>query len=213
MLFIEAVDCGLPLPIENGRVIVVNESTIYGGSAEYHCLPNFNRIGQFLRKCLEDGKWSGEEPRCEVAANEAQESSGLGTGIAIGATIIVVLLIIIGLIFLHRNKARPVKNTENVQAAETKEDRNASVMSYATLDGRGRPELANPATFNTFHRPSHSRNRNINNNLRATGGFIAVAIFEVKLQSLLLRLSSFTSNDKDFYGIAWIYFFFLNLDI
>ncbi|CAD7078323.1 unnamed protein product [Hermetia illucens] len=162
------VDCGLPLPIENGRVIVVNESTIYGGSAEYHCLPNFNRIGQFLRKCLEDGKWSGEEPRCEVAANEAQESSGLGTGIAIGATIIVVLLIIIGLIFLHRNKARPVKNTENVQAAETKEDRNASVMSYATLDGRGRPELANPATFNTFHRPSHSRNRNINNNLRAT---------------------------------------------
>lgn len=114
---------------------------------------------------MEDGTWSGEEPRCEIVANEAQESSGLGTGIAIGATIIVVLLVIIGLIFLHRNKARPVKNTENVQAAESKEDRNASVMSYATLDARANTDISNPATFNTFHRPN--RNRNINNNLRA----------------------------------------------
>lgn len=60
-----AVDCGRPNEIENGRVIVVNDSTLYGGAAEYHCVPQYNRIGQYLRKCMEDGKWSGDEPRCE----------------------------------------------------------------------------------------------------------------------------------------------------
>ncbi|XP_075158690.1 CUB and Sushi multiple domains furrowed [Haematobia irritans] len=147
------VDCGRPLAIENGRVIVVNETTIYGGSAEYHCVPGFNRIGQYLRKCTEDGTWSGDEPRCELAAQEAQESSGLGTGIAIGATVIIALLFLIGLIFIHRNKARPVKNTENVQAAETKDERNAAVMSYSTLEANTRMHMDNgpPATFNTFH--------------------------------------------------------------
>lgn len=59
------IDCGRPMDIENGRVIVVNESTVYGGSAEYHCVPHYNRIGPYLRKCMDDGKWSGEEPRCE----------------------------------------------------------------------------------------------------------------------------------------------------
>lgn len=116
-------DCGQPGQIENGRVIVVNDSTLYGGSAEYHCVPHFNRIGPYLRKCMEDGKWSGDQPRCErelafadcflyfyyecfpfpiVAINDAQESSGLGTGIAISAAIIVILLILIGILFLHR---------------------------------------------------------------------------------------------------------------
>ncbi|KAM7347402.1 CUB and Sushi multiple domains furrowed [Cochliomyia hominivorax] len=148
------VDCGRPLPIENGRVIVVNDSTLYGGSAEYHCIPGFNRIGQYLRKCTEDGMWSGDEPRCELTATEAQETGSLGTGIAIGATVIIALLILIGLIFIHRNKARPVKNTENIQAAETKDERSAAVMSYSTLEANNRNmHLDNgpPATFNTFH--------------------------------------------------------------
>ena len=59
------VDCGHPGSIENGRVIVVNQSTIYQGVAEYHCIPQFERIGPYLRKCLEGGLWSGEEPRCQ----------------------------------------------------------------------------------------------------------------------------------------------------
>lgn len=89
-----------------------------------------------------------------MVSNEAQESSGIGTGIAIGAAIIVILLIIIGLVVLHRNKARPVKNTENVQAAEQKEDRNAAVMSYSSLEhNRNNLDLQNRATFNTFHPP------------------------------------------------------------
>lgn len=50
----------------------MNDITTYGGSAEYHCIPQYNRIGPYLRKCMEDGKWSGDEPRCECkfAINE-----------------------------------------------------------------------------------------------------------------------------------------------
>jgi len=132
---------------------VVNDSTLYGGSAEYHCIPNYNRIGQYLRKCTEDGAWSGKQPRCELSTTEGHETSELGTGVGIGATVIVALLVIFGLIFLYRNKARPVKNTENVQAAETKDERNAAVMSYSTLEANNRMHMDNnpSATFNTFH--------------------------------------------------------------
>lgn len=38
--------------------------------------------------------------------------------------------------FLFRRKETPVKNTENVEGAERKEDRNAAVMSYSTLSDR-----------------------------------------------------------------------------
>lgn len=60
-----AIDCKRPNDIENGRIIIVNDVTTYGGSAEYHCIPLYNRIGPYLRKCKEDGQWSGDEPRCE----------------------------------------------------------------------------------------------------------------------------------------------------
>lgn len=62
---VAAVECKHPGPIENGRVIVVNGTTTYGGTAEYHCLPQFERVGPFLRKCLDIGSWSGDEPKCE----------------------------------------------------------------------------------------------------------------------------------------------------
>jgi hypothetical protein len=56
-----------------------------------------------------------------------------------------------------RNKARPVKNTENVQAAERKEDQNAAVMSYSSLENqRANFDLHNRpgmTTFNTFQSP------------------------------------------------------------
>lgn len=123
---------------------------------------------------MEDGKWSGDEPRCEKVVSDTQDSSSLGTGIAIGATIIIVLLILISLVFIHKNKARPVKNTENVQAAEVKEDRNASVMSYSTLEANNRHPLepSQPApTFNTFH-GGRTPNGNSNaTNGRSTGKF------------------------------------------
>ncbi|KAJ8969501.1 hypothetical protein NQ314_001726, partial [Rhamnusium bicolor] len=90
-----AVDCNHPGTIENGRIIVMN-GTIYNSAIEYHCVPNFERIGPYLRKCMDNGEWSGDEPRCE-------------------------------------------------KGAERKEDRNAAVMSYATLSDRNgytHPHLA-----------------------------------------------------------------------
>lgn len=59
------MDCKRPADIENGRIIVIDDVTVYGGSSEYHCIPQYNRIGPYLRKCMEDGRWSGDEPRCE----------------------------------------------------------------------------------------------------------------------------------------------------
>lgn len=74
----------------------------------------------------------------------------------------------------YRNKARPVKNTENVQAAEHKEDQNAAVMSYSSLEtNRHNFDLANRgngATFNTFQSPRNNNSNNLNNNsIRSTG--------------------------------------------
>ncbi|XP_044588526.1 sushi, von Willebrand factor type A, EGF and pentraxin domain-containing protein 1 isoform X2 [Cotesia glomerata] len=129
-----AMDCKHPGSIENGRIIVVNGSTLYGGAAEYHCLPLFERVGPFLRKCLDTGIWSGEEPRCEMISNEIAEAQGVGTSVGIGAGVIIFILLILGLVYLRLRKATPVKNTENIQAAERKEDQNAAVMSYSSLN-------------------------------------------------------------------------------
>ncbi|XP_008192271.2 sushi, von Willebrand factor type A, EGF and pentraxin domain-containing protein 1 [Tribolium castaneum] len=130
-----AVDCKHPGTIENGRVIVMNGTT-YNAAIEYHCVPNFERVGPYLRKCMENGEWSGEVPRCEEITGEPQEPSSLGTNIGIGAGMVVFLLILLLVIYLKLRKPIPVKNTENVEGAERKEDRNAAVMSYATLSDR-----------------------------------------------------------------------------
>ncbi|XP_017772932.1 PREDICTED: sushi, von Willebrand factor type A, EGF and pentraxin domain-containing protein 1 [Nicrophorus vespilloides] len=131
----KAVDCKRPPQIQNGRVIVAN-GTVYTSSVEYHCIPEFKRIGAYIRKCMENGHWSGEEPTCEVSIGETEDPSSLGTNIGIGSGIVIVILIILGLIYLKLRRATPVKNTENVEAAERKEDRNAAVMSYSTLSDR-----------------------------------------------------------------------------
>ncbi|XP_022905364.1 P-selectin [Onthophagus taurus] len=128
------VNCKHPPKIENGRVLVTN-GTVYNSAIEYHCVPQYNRIGPYLRKCMDTGDWSGDEPRCEVAVEEPQDSN-IGTNIGIGAGVIFFLLLVIGLTYYKLRKAVPVKNTENVESAERKEDRNAAVMSYATLSDR-----------------------------------------------------------------------------
>lgn len=128
------VDCKHPGPIENGRVIVMNQTTTYNSAVEYHCVPHYERIGPYLRKCMEDGSWSGEEPRCEMTTGEESEPQNLGLSIGIGAGVILFLLVVVGLIYFRLRKATPVKNTENVEGAVRKEDQNAAVMSYATLN-------------------------------------------------------------------------------
>lgn len=69
-----------------------------------------------------------------MISNEVAEQQGVGTSVGIAAGVIIIILIILGLVYLRLRKATPVKNTENVQAAERKEDQNAAVMSYASLN-------------------------------------------------------------------------------
>lgn len=45
----------------------------------------------------------------------------------------------------------PVKNTENVEGAERKEDRNAAVMSYATLSDRNSYGTTINNTYENMH--------------------------------------------------------------
>ncbi|XP_063372813.1 sushi, von Willebrand factor type A, EGF and pentraxin domain-containing protein 1 isoform X1 [Cydia amplana] len=133
------IDCHPPGSIDNGRVIIANGSTLFGSSIEYHCLPQFQRVGPFLRKCMDDGHWSGDEPSCEIAINEAAETSTLPLRVGIGCGVVLFLLVLLGAIYLILRKSTPVKNTENIEGAERKEDQNAAVMSYATLhDSNGR---------------------------------------------------------------------------
>ncbi|XP_067002634.2 P-selectin [Anabrus simplex] len=147
-----SVDCQHPGDIENGRVIIMNQSTTYNSAVEYHCVPHFERIGPYLRKCMEDGSWSGEEPKCEVVTAEETESPNLGMTIGIAAGVVFFLLIILGLIYLRLRKATPVKNTENIQGALRKEDQNAAVMSYATLNGGGGYGMPNhPNIYENIH--------------------------------------------------------------
>lgn len=60
-----------------------------------------------------------------------------------------------------------MKNSENVQAAERKEDQNAAVMSYSSIENqRANFDLQNRngmATFNTFQTPART-NHNTNDN-------------------------------------------------
>lgn len=59
--------------------------------------------------------------------------------------------------FLHINvsfcsrKPVPIKNTENVEGAERKEDRNAAAMSYATLSDRSNYSTAINNTYENIH--------------------------------------------------------------
>ncbi|KAK6627548.1 hypothetical protein RUM44_010026 [Polyplax serrata] len=131
-----SVDCKHPGSIENGRVIVMNGTTTYNSAVEYHCVPQYERVGPYLRKCMEDGTWSGEEPRCELVPEEGQASQTLPLAIGISAGVVIFLLIILGLVYLRLRKATPVKNTENIEGAVRKEEQGTAAMSYATLSDR-----------------------------------------------------------------------------
>lgn len=96
-----AIDCKPPGTIENGRIITFNGSTLFGSSIEYHCPPQFQRVGPFLRKCMDDGKWSGEEPSCELVSNEATDSGTLPLSVGVGCGVVLFLLILLGVIYLR----------------------------------------------------------------------------------------------------------------
>lgn len=132
------IECKPPAPIENGRVIIMNQTTTYNSAVEYHCVPQYQRIGLYLRKCTEHGDWSGEEPKCELITETFNEAQTVNFAMSVGVGVILFLLILLGAIYFKLTKAKPVKNTENVQAAIHKEEEGTAAMSYASLsDGAG----------------------------------------------------------------------------
>lgn len=54
-------------------------------------------------------------------------------------------------ILFCRRKPVPIKNTENVEGAERKEDRNAAVMSYSTLSDRSSYTTTLNNTYENIH--------------------------------------------------------------
>lgn len=62
------VECGnLPNPT-NGRVSLTG--TTFGSIATYRCNSGFELVGEKTQECLEDGKWSGDDPTCERKLKE-----------------------------------------------------------------------------------------------------------------------------------------------
>lgn len=60
-------------------------------------------------------------------------------------------------ISIYSRKATPVKNTENVEGAERKEDQNAAVMSYATLHDTNGRHIYDHVTDNVYDSPYSER--------------------------------------------------------
>lgn len=100
-IILSAINCQHPGTIENGRVIITNGSTFFGSTVEYHCVPHFQRVGPYLRKCSEDGTWSGDEPTCELISNETQDSNNLALSIGIGCGVVLFMLLLLGIVYLR----------------------------------------------------------------------------------------------------------------
>ncbi|XP_064486743.1 sushi, von Willebrand factor type A, EGF and pentraxin domain-containing protein 1-like [Ornithodoros turicata] len=149
----QLVDCGRPSVISNGRGLLANHTTTFGSIVEYECLHDFTLIGEPIRKCMEDGMWSGQEPRCsdipQVDLNEVEASDSnlfnaktganagssktVGISVAIGTCALLVIAIVIAIVWMRTRKAQRVKNTENVEVNRNIEKDTATVMSFSRL--------------------------------------------------------------------------------
>ncbi|GFT20676.1 CUB and sushi domain-containing protein 3 [Nephila pilipes] len=84
----EFVDCGTLKNINFGKVTYTDDRTTYNATAEYVCDENYTLVGSGVRRCADDGKWNGTEPRCEyhwcqslqVPTNGSMEMSGVKAG-------------------------------------------------------------------------------------------------------------------------------------
>ncbi|XP_015909943.2 P-selectin isoform X1 [Parasteatoda tepidariorum] len=82
------VNCGDLRNINFGVVTYPDGRTTYNATALYVCQENYTLVGNGLRRCAEDDKWNGTEPRCEyhwcqrlkVPANATMEMTGVKAG-------------------------------------------------------------------------------------------------------------------------------------
>lgn len=62
---VPVVDCGKVTQLLYGSVTYTNGTTFYGSTLTYTCVKNYRLVGVTTRRCLENGQWSDESPRCE----------------------------------------------------------------------------------------------------------------------------------------------------
>lgn len=63
--YVSVVDCGKVTQLLYGSVTYTNGTTFYGSTLTYTCVKNYRLVGVTSRRCLENGQWSDESPRCE----------------------------------------------------------------------------------------------------------------------------------------------------
>ncbi|XP_013383226.1 sushi, von Willebrand factor type A, EGF and pentraxin domain-containing protein 1 [Lingula anatina] len=56
------VTCSVPLPIPHGNIL--GEKYYFNETIEYRCAKGYELKGSPFRRCLTDGNWSGNEPKC-----------------------------------------------------------------------------------------------------------------------------------------------------
>lgn len=61
----EYIDCGPLQPLSYGTTKYLQNTTFVGSEAVYSCLNSHRLQGATKRRCLENGSWSDEAPKCE----------------------------------------------------------------------------------------------------------------------------------------------------
>ena len=68
------VECDYLDDLHYGKV--THDGVSYGDKANYSCDYGYKLVGESVRKCLHNGDWSGEKPKCEKSKlNEVLSSS------------------------------------------------------------------------------------------------------------------------------------------
>ncbi|XP_066291051.1 sushi, von Willebrand factor type A, EGF and pentraxin domain-containing protein 1-like [Branchiostoma lanceolatum] len=63
---VQGVTCVMPSSPLNGVLMSLSCSNHLGSVAEYQCHEGFSLVGSSVRECQADGRWSGEQTRCEA---------------------------------------------------------------------------------------------------------------------------------------------------
>ncbi|KAK8721900.1 hypothetical protein OTU49_012628 [Cherax quadricarinatus] len=161
----EWVSCNMPEEIENGRIVRLNESLIYGSVVEYHCLPKYVLDGPFTRSCTDQGLWAGVAPRCSLdtkdygifedntvdgTSNSARggppgsleeaSNTGLYVGLAVGLIAVVAVALLFAFLKARQQK---VKEEEAPTTLKPRNTHHMDSMSYA--------DLSDPTTGNNIY--------------------------------------------------------------